>query len=167
MPAGRPSIYTEEIVDTICERLCLGESLRSILKDDDLPSMPTVMRWLMNKPEFESKYIRARRMQAEVWADEMIDIADDSTNDYMKRKGKEEGIEVNQENLQRSKMRLEQRRWFAEKLLPKIYGPKLAVGGTDDLPPIKTTKALDVSGLSIEELDVLAGALEKSLIKDE
>jgi len=166
MPAGRPPIYTEEIADTICERLCLGESLRRILKDEGMPSMPTVMRWLMNKPEFETKYVRARRMQAEVWADEMIDIADDSTNDYMKKKGKEEGVEVNQENLQRSKMRLEQRRWFAEKLLPKVYGPKIAIGGTDDLPPIQMTKALDVSSLSIEELNVLAVALEKSIATD-
>jgi hypothetical protein len=54
-----------------------------------------------------------------------------------------------------------------EKLLPKVYGPKIAIGGTDDLPPIQLTKALDVSSLSIEELNVLAVALEKSLIKDE
>jgi hypothetical protein len=77
------------------------------------------------------------------------------------------GYELNGENIQRSKMRLEQRRWYAEKLRPKVYGPKLAIGGAADLPPINTTKALDVSGLSIEELDVLAAALEKSLIKDE
>jgi hypothetical protein len=164
MPAGRPTIYTEEIVDTICERLCTGESLRSILKTEGMPSMPTVMRWLMNRPEFESKYVRARRLQAEVWADEMIDIADDSTNDYMEKKG---GTELNAENIQRSKIRLEQRRWYAEKLLPKVYGPKIAIGGTDDLPPIKTINALDVSNLNVDELEVLAIALEKSLIKDE
>jgi hypothetical protein len=63
-------------------------------------------------------------------------------------------------------MRLEQRRWFAEKLLPKVYGPKIAIGGTDDLPPIQMTKALDVSSLSIEELNVLAVALEKSIATD-
>lgn len=164
MPAGRPTIYTEEIIDIICERLCTGESLRSILKTEGMPSMPTVMRWLLNRPEFESKYVRARRLQAEVWADEMIDIADDSTNDYMEKKG---GVELNPENIQRSKIRLEQRRWYAEKLLPKVYGPKIAVGGTDDLPPIKTINALDVSNLNVDELEVLAAALEKSLIKDE
>lgn len=163
MPAGRPPIYTEEIADTICERISAGESLRRILKTEGMPSMATVMRWLLNIPDFDSKYARARQLQAEVWADEMIDIADDSTNDYMAKKGKDEGIELNPENIQRSKMRLEQRRWYAEKLRPKVYGPKIAVGGAEDLPPIKTTKSLDVSDLSIEELDVLAAALQKSI----
>jgi hypothetical protein len=167
MPAGRPPIYTEELADAICERLCMGESLRRITKDEGMPSIATVMRWLLNIPEFDNKYARARQLQAEVWADEMIDIADDATNDYMEKKGKEGSFELNPENIQRSKMRLEQRRWYAEKLRPKVYGPKLAIGGAADLPPINTTKTLDVSNLSIEELDVLAAALEKSLIKDE
>ncbi len=170
MPAGRPPIYTEELADAICERISSGESLRRILKDEGMPSIATVMRWLLNIPEFDNKYARARQLQAEVWADEMIDIADDATNDYMEKKNRDGdavGYELNGENIQRSKMRLEQRRWYAEKLRPKVYGPKIAVGGAVDLPPIQTTKTLDISGLSIEELDVLAAALQKSLIKDE
>ena len=167
MPAGRPPIYTDEIADVICERIASGESLRRILKDEGMPGMATVMRWALNIPEFESKYARARQMQAEVWADEMIDIADDAANDYMEKKGKEEGVEFNPENIQRSKLRLEQRRWYAEKLRPKVYGPKIAVGGAPDLPPIQTTKQLDVSNLSLEELDALGAALQKAMIKDE
>lgn len=170
MPAGRPSSYTEEIADTICERLCMGESLRTILKTEGMPSMSSVMRWLMNIPEFDSKYARARQLQAEVWADELIDIADDSTNDYMAKKneaGEIIGYDLKPENFQRSKMRLEQRRWYAEKLRPKVYGPKIAIGGTEDLPPIKMTTKLDISSLSLEELDVLAAALEKSINQDE
>lgn len=170
MPAGRPPIYTEEIADTICERLCLGESLRSILKTEGMPSMPTVMRWVLNIPEFDTKYARARQMQAEVWADEMIDIADDAVNDYMEKKNKKGevvGYEVNGENIMRTKMRLEQRRWYAEKLRPKVYGPKIAIGGTPDLPPIQMTNQLDVSSLSLDELDALGAALQKAMIKDE
>ena len=169
MPAGRPSSYTEEIAEAICERLCMGESLRTILKTEGMPSMSSVMRWLMNMPEFDSKYARARQLQAEVWADELIDIADDSTNDYMAKKneaGEIIGYDLKPENFQRSKMRLEQRRWYAEKLRPKVYGPKLAIGGAADLPPIQMTSRLDVSNLSLEELDVLASALEKSLKAD-
>jgi hypothetical protein len=47
-----------------------------------------------------------------------------------------------------------------------VYGPKLAIGGAVDLPPIQMTKQLDVSSLSLEELDVLASALEKSMKAD-
>ena len=170
MPAGRPPIYNVEIADAICERLCLGESLRSILKDEGMPSMPTVMRWVLNIPEFDSKYARARQMQAEVWADEMIDIADDAVNDYMEKKNKKGeviGYEVNGENIMRSKMRLEQRRWYAEKLRPKVYGPKIAIGGAPDLPPIQTTNQLDVSNLTLDQLEALGAALQGSMIKDE
>lgn len=166
MPAGRPPIYTDEIADVICERIASGESLRRILKDEGMPSMPTVMRWALNIPEFESKYARARQMQAEVWADEMIDIADDAVNDYMEKKNKDGdavGYELNGENIQRSKLRLEQRRWYAEKLRPKVYGPKIAVGGAPDLPPIKTTSQLDVSDLTLEQLEALGAALQSSI----
>jgi len=170
MPAGRPPIYNLEIADTICERIAGGESLRSILKTEGMPSMPTVMRWVLNIPEFDSKYARARQMQAEVWADEMIDIADDAVNDYMVKKNKDGdaiGYELNGENIQRSKMRLEQRRWYAEKLRPKVYGPKIAIGGAPDLPPIQTTNQLDVSNLTLEQLEALGAALQSSMIKDE
>lgn len=166
MPAGRPPIYTEEIADIICERISGGESLRRILKDEGMPSIATVMRWVLNIPEFDNKYARARQLQAEVWADEMIDIADDAVNDYMVKRGKDGdaiGYELNGENIQRSRMRLEQRRWYAEKLRPKVYGPKIAIGGAPDLPPIQTTNQLDISNLTLEELDALGAALQKSM----
>ncbi len=44
--AGRPSSFSQEIAEAICERLASGESLNSMCKDDNLPSITTVMNWL-------------------------------------------------------------------------------------------------------------------------
>ncbi len=57
-------------------------------------------------------------------------------------------------------------KWAAGKRKPKVYGDKVAIGGASDLPPIQTAKQLDVSNLSLEELEVLGAALQKSLGQD-
>lgn len=123
----RDSSYTEEIAIAICDRLANGESLRSICQDESMPSRATVFRWLNDEPEFETRYVRAREFQAEGYADEMADIADDGSNDWMERHdkdGENTGWQLNGEAVARSKIRLEQRRWYAEKLLPKKFGAR-------------------------------------------
>jgi len=168
MPAGRPSKYTEELADTICARLVEGESLKAICREDGMPSASTVFVWLDLHEEFRTKYARARELQAELQVDEMTEIADDGQNDWMERKnanGENIGWKENGEALTRSKLRLEQRRWFAEKLLPKKYGAKMAIGGANDLPPVKTEQTLDVSGLPTEVLAAIMAA--KNAVKQD
>jgi len=130
MPQGRPTIYTPELGNEICARLADGESLRGILQGDEMPNKSTVMRWLFSDKEelkdFCDQYARAREMQAELMADEMMDIADDGTNDWMTRRNKD-GSEyevVDNEAIQRSKLRIDARKWVASKLLPKKYGER-------------------------------------------
>ena len=53
MPAGRPSDYTQELADAICEKLVDGLSLRSICKRDEFPNIVTVLRWVKNNEENE------------------------------------------------------------------------------------------------------------------
>jgi hypothetical protein len=50
--------------------------------------------------------------------------------------GDDTGWLVNGENLQRSRLRVDTRKWLLSKALPKIYGDKLALGGDQDAPPI-------------------------------
>ena len=166
---SRPTIRTAELEDDIFSRIACGESLRGICTEDDMPNISTVIRWLAADENFARRYTRAREMQAEILADEMLEIADDGTNDWMEKKdqkGNVIGWSLNGEAVARSKLRLEQRRWWAEKLRPKVYGNKVAIGGASDLPPIQTARQLDVSNLSLEELDVLGAALQKSVGQD-
>lgn len=133
-PAGRPSSYTPDMAEAICMRLAMGESLRAICADDDMPDKATVLRWVLVNPEFRDQYARARELQAEGLVDDIMEISDDGTNDWMERNsepGEDIGWRVNGEHIQRSKLRIDSRKWFASKVLPKKYGEKQVVEHTD------------------------------------
>ncbi len=126
---GRPTRYTPKVAADICTRLAGGEGLRSICDDAAMPARSTVTGWLFDgeHEDFMDQYARAREAQAEVWADEIVSIADDSSSDVTTDKdGKEI---VNHEHIQRSRLRVDTRKWVASKLLPKRYGDKLQPTG--------------------------------------
>ncbi len=81
-----PMPYDEEVAQVICERIIEGQSLREICRDPDMPGKDTVYKWLAVTPKFADAYARAREHQCDAWADEMREIADDSTNDYIDRR---------------------------------------------------------------------------------
>lgn len=101
-----------------------------------MPSVTTVMRWLGEESaaDFREQYARARELQADKLAEEILAIADDGSNDTYKD---EDGLpRVDHDHIARSRLRVDSRKWLAGKLAPKKYGDKLAVGGADDLPPV-------------------------------
>jgi hypothetical protein len=132
-PIGRPSDYTLETATIICNRLADGESLRAICVDDDMPNKSTVFRWLIVNDIFRDQYARAREAQAEHLVDEILEISDDGTNDWMERRtaslrrapGVDSGWVLNGEHVQRSRLRIDARKWFASKVAPKKYGEKI------------------------------------------
>lgn len=131
---ARPSDYTQEVADLICERISQGESLRTICADDGLPNKATVFRWLAAHTEFRDQYARAREAQADALAEEILDIADDGSNDtYVDENG---NSRTDHEVVARSRLRVDARKWLASKMAPKRYGDKVAIGGADDLPPV-------------------------------
>lgn len=83
--------------------------------------MATVFRWLAQHGEFQEQYARAREAQADYLAEEILDIADDGTNDWMEREG---NTLVDHEHISRSKLRVDARKWLMSKLLPKKYGDR-------------------------------------------
>jgi len=102
-----------------------------------MPDKATIFRWLRTIPEFRDQYARAKEESADALTDEMLEIADDASNDWMERHQKgNTGWEVNGEHIQRSRVRIDTRKWLASKLKPKKYGDKLALGGAEDLPPV-------------------------------
>lgn len=129
MPGGRPSGFTQEIADQICERIADGESLRMITGLESMPSRATVFRWLSENKKFQDQYAHARESQADTLFDEMLDIADDGSNDWMEIQRKDGSTEevVNHEHIQRSRLRIDARKWMAGKLRPKKYGEKMEV----------------------------------------
>lgn len=146
---GRPSIYSRELAEKICCRIANGETLRSICRDDDMPTRSTVAEWVVSDREgFSGLYARARDMQIENWADEIVDIADDGSNDWMERNRGEDdvGWQLNGEHVQRSKLRSDNRKWLLSKLKPDRYGDKLTHAGDKDAPVNVVVKKFEYDG---------------------
>lgn len=131
---GRPTKFTPELGLSICSHLSEGMSLRTVCGLDGMPDKSTVFRWLSpsNKtPElidFRDQYARAKQEAADAMAEDLIDIADDGTNDWIEmydKEGNQIGWKLNQEHVQRSKLRVDTRKWLMAKMKPKKYGDKL------------------------------------------
>lgn len=118
--------YSREMGDAICEGIAQGQSLRAICKAEGMPAVPTVCLWLARNPEFAEQYARAREQQADVLAEETLEIADDGKNDWMVNNDPDNpGYKLNGEHVQRSRLRVDARKWFASKVAPKKYGEKV------------------------------------------
>lgn len=130
---GRPTSFKAKLGKEICKRIAEGESVRSIVKDEKMPSATTIFNWLFDedKKEFLAQYETARNIQAEIMFEELLEIADDSKKDIETRVNAEgEEYEVpNKEYVQRSRLRVDTRKWYLSKVLPKKYGEKLELGG--------------------------------------
>ena len=126
---GRPSKYTPEIAEEICERLAKGESLRSICMDERFPSDVAVRQWhLEDVNGFSAQYAKARDAGLEAMAEQLTDIADNGANDWMERNDPDNpGYALNGEHIARSRLRVDTRKWYLSKLAPKRYGDKLSV----------------------------------------
>lgn len=136
---GRPSKYTQDLADSICEQLATGDSMRTVCKPDDMPAMSTVFRWLREHKEFQEQYARAKEEAADALVEEIQDIADDGSNDWMEHHDKDgnTGWKLNGEHVQRSRLRVDTRKWVASKLKPKKYGDRVDVtSGGEKVQPI-------------------------------
>jgi hypothetical protein len=121
---GRPTSYSQIIADAICEEIATTDhSLRRICDAEGMPSPSTVYLWLGRVLEFSEQYARARERQADVLAGQILEISDDGSRDITQT---EDGEVVNHEHIQRSRLRVDSRKWLASKLAPKKYGEKVA-----------------------------------------
>lgn len=126
---GRPSIYTPELAQEICDKIRKGLSLREIEKCEGMPSIFAIWDWLDKKEGFAKQYAQAKTEQAELLADEIVAIADEE----MPRdaQGKIDPAAVNQ-----ARLRVDARKWVAAKLLPKKYGESQTLRGDAENPLI-------------------------------
>ncbi len=121
---GRPTLYNEEMADRICEAVATStHGTKKLCKLNDwMPEDVTIYKWRYRHAEFSRKYAEAKARQADLMAEEIIEIADDGLNDtYIDDEGNEK---VNADVVARSRLRIDTRKWLACKLLPKVYGDK-------------------------------------------
>lgn len=140
---ARPTDYNQTVAATICERLIEGESLRSVCRDPEMPALSSVMLWLTKHSEFTEQYAKATEERAAGMFEDMFDIADD--------------VDVDPASVAKARLRVDTRKWALSKMLPKKYGDKITQEHTGtDGGPIRTQGTVDVTGLSAEQLAVLA-----------
>ncbi len=144
--AGSPwtAASRQRAIEQALERVAAGESLRSVSRDEQMPPLTTLNLWL-NSGEHVEQYTRAREERADAIFEEMFDIADDSSSDMV---ANEDGIErLNSEHVQRSKLRIDTRKWALSKMQPKKYGDKLDLNhGGHDGGPVEVEHKIDAIG---------------------
>ena len=135
---GRPSDYTDGLAELICERIADGESLRAICADPAMPCKASVMLWLKKEPGFQTSYTQARARQTEALVDEILEIADNTSQDT---EYGENSPKANSEWIARSRLRVDARLKLMALLNPKKYGKKLALEVSDERTPRQLTDA--------------------------
>lgn len=125
---GRPPKKANEVNQRICQFISLGYSNRQAAEAVGI-DRSTLYDWLAQDSEFSDQYAKACEKRCHHWADEINEIADDGLNDWVERE-KEHGemhLVFNGEHFQRSRLRVDTRKWLLSKLQPKKYGEKLDV----------------------------------------
>lgn len=116
--------YNAELAEEVCRVLASSsKSLNKLCKlHKHWPPRSTLFEWRMRNDDFAASYARARQHQIEAFIDDIVDIADDASNDYMED---EDGNLVDRpDHIARSRLRVDTRKWLACKLVPKLYGDR-------------------------------------------
>jgi hypothetical protein len=155
-PIGRPSLFTTELGDEICNRIADGESLRAICAEVETPDKATVFRWLLAEghKDFSNQYGRARGIQADVLFDEIHQIADTpqkGTKTVRRGEGDNSTVETTEADMiEHRRLQIDARKWLIGKMAPKKYGDKQQIehAGPDGGPV--TLEALIMASLKKE-----------------
>ena len=113
MAGGRPTKYTENLGDLICEGISNRKSLVKICVPESMPAVRTVYYWLREHQEFLQNYELAKEDQAHNLVEDALDIADD--------------VEIDP---QHKRIMVDTRKWIASKYNTKKYGDKQQVETT-------------------------------------
>jgi len=125
MPSRIPHAFTQEIVDTVCERLAGGESLRSVCRDENMPSRQAIYSWVIRHPDFADKYARSTSLREDYLFDEIIEIADTpqlGTKKVIKPDGSVETTEGDM--IEHRRLRIDARKWALARMSPRKYGDR-------------------------------------------
>lgn len=127
---GRPSKYTKQLADSICEEIILGKSLKTICSRAEMPNASSVFKWIGENDEFSKKYAYACQERSEAMLEEILDISDDGIDVIKQGAEKKSGALA-----QIVRLKVDTRKWYMSKMKPKKYGDKLDLtSGGEKLP---------------------------------
>lgn len=123
---GRPTDYTTELAIEFCSRLIRMASVAEVCRADDMPDRATIFTWKLKNQngEFLDLYEQAQKVRLEGWADDIVDIGD-TPKPIMSKDEAGNDIIIGYEDVQRSKLRVDSRKWLLSKLDKAVFGDKL------------------------------------------
>lgn len=129
MPGGRPSEFTKEIGDRICEQLAEGKSIRRICREMDISRM-SIIRWREKHQEFSDQYAKSRELGMEALGDEIIELAETADN----------------ENYNPRRLEIDTKKWVMSKIARRTYGDKSEVEHKGEVNLVTTVNVIRKDG---------------------
>jgi hypothetical protein len=127
---GRPSKYSPELIEAICERLSKGEPLAAICRDEGMPGVQTVYDWINEREPVSVAIARAREIGEEAMLAECLEIAESPTSTTAFGS-------VDGGHIQEKKLRIDTRLKLLAKWNPKKWGDKVDLtSGGEKLPQV-------------------------------
>jgi len=141
--------YTQEIADQICDIVASGQTVTGACRLIGMSPL-AAFRWAQtNREGFGDRLQAAREISVEHLFDEILEIADDSADDVkIDSKGREK---INYELVNRSKLRIETRKWIAGIVNPGRYGDKLQIKQDTTLKTVSDEPQPELIELAKEE----------------
>jgi ribosomal protein L29 len=123
---GAPTKFTEKLGERICDAIATRNcSLRKLCKEDsDFPDESTIRKWLWRHQNFRTKYFEAKRSQIDISVEELDDTIEESLRTYYDERGNER---IDSPSASIAIAKAQNRKWYASKLAPKIYGDQKLV----------------------------------------
>lgn len=170
-PMGRPSEYSQEVADAICDLMAEGKGLREICSREGMPGRTSVLRWLRDNADFRSQYARARIHLMDWYAEEIVRISADESGDVIiDQDGDKSRTVANHAKVQRDRLKVDTLKWIMSRLAPKRYG-----NNPEDLLPADEhpvngneladlMKAIDGRTRSVDSVSVRWENIERTIV---
>lgn len=118
----------QHIRDAICEQLADGQSLRSVCRQDGMPSVWVFLREVAKDAELEQQYARAKETGIEALAADTLHIANTPQLGVIRTIKPDGSVEEKlADMIEHRRLQVDTRKWLLSKLAPKKYGDKLDV----------------------------------------
>jgi predicted secreted protein len=156
--AQRPTKKTPEVIQRLLDGLADGVTLRALCREEGMPNWRTVYDWIEADADIAARFERAREIGFDAIAEDVFDIADDGTNDWVERERKDGSTDIvlNGEHVQRSKLRIETRMKLLAKWHPKKYGEKQDVNiGNKEGETLQIDNGVDTVALTLKIAEAL------------
>lgn len=136
-PRGGQTTFTQAKADEIVRRVSEGVPLAQVCRDMKM-GLTTWYKWTYARPELQKSIARAREAGYDMIAADALRIADTPIEGVETTTDEKGTTEKRGDMLGHRKLQVDTRLKLLAKWDPKRYGEKLALGGAEDLPPIKT-----------------------------